>query len=802
MRTFVVGKSRKKCHRYTIASHIRIILQQKGCCFRCGPEASDRMSHVAQALSFLCLCWTVLFLLWGGTASGKSWFSNVAKSLFDDYKGGTPLVVLAFPIMLSATVSAALWRRKTPGDDTTRISSAIARISPRWLLRICRGRQMHLQIMVGDASSPQIISWGTLFLFVAYMAGAGHRKLQSAGDETFDWQVMEISNIFGFTALVAMCILLIPVTKFSPLIKVFGVSAPTALSLHQTCGRLVVIASLVHGAMHAYRWTGIAGEHFLSMIIPPVECTGNHPDFEPTCQSEETDCSCYDIWKNLAGAVAGVGLALIGVTSLGPVRRRMYWLFYHVHVLAGPLVFVAVVVHWNRSILYLAGGVLYYLAMYVPTAAESMHICGKVAQGVTLLSAERITDEEGHDIPSASFLSLTFQADPGTVSRYQPTQHAKLKVPALSSVAHPFSINRVPNQHQQLRLIIRESGAFTRVLGRQLGSEASNKDAIFLEGFYGTETRLSEIMEHDVVVLVAGGIGITTYLTLIKDTVQIAARRPDRRIRKIFLHWICRERHLIDYIRREYFDDIASLVNDSRGIHVSITIYNTGRSLEDVKRTYPDIESLGTEKELEEEPHNIVATGRPFRSSRYEIGSGTSFVQNLLPLVSLFLMSVLGLYGTWYFYSQVQDADELFSRFWVLLFMLALGAFISLLLNLASTLCFQRIESSEAEFAPIRSDEGVEMEIFSGEHNVSISAGGIQREDIRTFSIEEKRGRPSIHSLLHPLEESKYPAVFSCGPGLLMKEVRNKSLGRCRMRLQRFVCGEPRIALYEEAFEM
>ena len=554
--------------------------------------------------------------------------------------------------------------------------------------------------------------------------------------------------------------------------------------------------------MHTYRWTGIAGEQFISMIIPPVECMGHHPAFLPTCYSEETDCSCYDIWKNLAGVVAGFGLAVIGVTSLGPVRRRMYSLFYHVHVLAGPLVLIAVVVHWNRSILYLAGGILYYLAMYVPTAAESMFVCSKTVQGVTLVSAQRIADEDGQDIPTAAFLSLTFQSDPGTVSRYQPTQYVKLKVPAISSVAHPFSINRVPDHPEKLRLIIRETGSFTRGLGRLLGSGVSKAPPIFLDGYFGTETRLSEVLEHDVVVFVAGGIGITTYLSLIKDTVRIATRRPNRRIRKLFLHWICREGHLIDCIRREYFDDIAALVNSSQGIHVGITIHNTGRSLQNVERTFPDVENPGTETELSEEVHEIVSAGKPFRSSLYEIGSGSSFVQNHLPSVALFLSSVVGLHGIWYFYSQVQDSDELFSRFWVLVFLFGLGVFMCLLLNLAATLCFQGNETSETEFAPIRNAEGVEMENLSSEHNVSISAGGIQREDVRTFSIEEKRGRPSIHSLLHPLEESKYPAVFSCGPRPLMNEVRSETLGRCHMRLQRFVCGEPRIALYEEAFEM
>ena len=116
------------------------------------------------------------------------------------------------------------------------------------------------------------------------------------------------------------------------------------------------------------------------MILPPMQCWRGDANFEPACHSEDTDCSCYDIFKNVAGIVAGVGLLLIGVSSLPSVRRNLYWLFYRIHMLACPLVFVAVVVHWNRSIVYLAGGMLYYLATLAPTAFEKLAISRKSAK--------------------------------------------------------------------------------------------------------------------------------------------------------------------------------------------------------------------------------------------------------------------------------------------------------------------------------------------------------------------------------------------------------------------------------------
>ena len=742
------------------------------------------MNHMARTLAWFFLAWTALYLVWGGTSSGNDCFSNIAKQFFEDYKGGVPLITLAVPMLAATIVSIALWRREEYGE------SSAAQFLPRWIRRLqhsCR-----FQLLVGDATAPQVVSWSFMALLGFSMLGSFQRKILSDDDLDWDEQVMKTANILGLAGLVAMCMLLVPVTKHSPLIKVFGLSEPTAMTLHQYTGRFVVIACLMHGIGHVYTWTVLAGEGFGTMILPPAACwtlSDLDEEDEPTiCRFEDTeDCSCYDIFKNLAGAVAGLGLAVIAVSSLGPVRRLMYGLFYRIHVIAGPLVFVAVVFHWNRSVLYLTGGMLYYLAMYAAAASENA-----ASPGVTVVSAQRL---QGTD--ATSFLSLTLQADARSVKMYRPTQYVKLKFPEISSIAHPFSINRVPNEPQKLRLIIREGGQFTRALAQRCVQEI--KPTLYIDGFYGTETRLAEIEQHDVVVIIAGGIGITTYLTLLKETLQKPSR-PDRRLRKILLHWICREAHLVDYVQREYLDDLQAIMNASAcGIHLGITIHRTG-SID----TYSVRRSSNGENRKNLEGIEIISAGQPFAQSRYSFGIANSLVENLPLLTTFLITTILGLVGVWYFYSVFQDSEEVFSRIWVLCYLVVLGLATGLFLKFGLAFCCRRPGDNDVEFVPIRSEDvEVEMEtVATADGLVNLSAGGIQRSENCGMSMEESEGRPSIHTLLNPLEESKYPAVFSCGPARLMNEVKSKTLGRCRMRLQRWVSGEPRIALYEEAFEM
>jgi ferredoxin-NADP reductase len=783
---------------------------QKG---RRQPHPFMNWNAAVRLVARLGLTWTAVFLLGGGTAAGKAWFTTVAATAFANPKAGVPLVVLAWPLLFSATLAAAVWRRPDEHDVVHRLPPSCLSLLPLpWLAQRCR-HPLHL----GDP-----VVWRRRLLlwlpFWVYTLTSIRRKLAAAQDDdtSTDWKVMKVANVFGMVGLLALGLLLLPVTTHSPLMRVLGVSPATALAWHQATGRLVVLASLTHGALHTYRWTGLAGEGFWAMILPPVACWRPDATFSPTCVSVETDCTCYDIGKNLAGVVAGVALLCIALTSWTPyVRRHMYWLFYRVHMLAAPLVFAGVVLHWNRSVLYLAGGLLYYLALYVPTRLETQDLCVSPSSrgGVALVSAERIAPPTNAAEPAAaaSFLSLTFHAQGPTVDLYCPTQFVKVRVPALSSRSHPFTMNRVPGERQQLRLIIRENGPFTRGLARRCRDDASQPPppAIHLDGFFGSHTRVRDLLQHDIVVLVAGGIGITTYLTLVGDAVEAAKAYPShsRRLQKLYLHWICREKHLVDYVEQHYFDKLASLADSTASLQLNLVVHITGKP-GTTTRAHPiratDIENhhrLGHQP-VDDGNADEEAPGRMFRSSRYNIGSSHSYATNLPVFAAYFLMTSLGLSLIWNLYTNVQTDDAILARGWTLLCVLLLGAGVGSLVHLFVWKCGHRITPTGAEFAPIRIDDEVEMENISAGHT-TMSAGGIQRaEHHRAFSHDERQGRPSMHSLLNPLEEAKYPAVFSCGPGSLMQDLRKTTSGRCRMRLQRWVCGEPRIALYEEAFEM
>jgi hypothetical protein len=82
------------------------------------------------------------------------------------------------------------------------------------------------------------------------------------------------------------------------------------------------------------------------------------------------------------------------------------------------------------------------------------------------------------------------------------------------------------------------------------------------------------------------------------------------------------------------------------------------------------------------------------------------------------------------------------------------------------------------------------------------SGNGLTEGRVRTVTIEEKEGRPSVHQLLISLYDAKQPGLFACGPALLMEKLRATTKERCLARCRQCLPEASQISLYEEAFEM
>jgi predicted ferric reductase len=539
---------------------------------------------IAKSISLACGLWILFFPLFGASTQGKKWFSDLAKQLFfQDSKLGVILLQLAFPVLIAGTVSLLLAPHRTipynygsssiENPTTTAATRQrqrrLASSFPSWIHRCyqhCIIFSKNISSSNGDGNWDL---WAALVLFLPmtiYLFSSFYRQLHGH-DLDQSKLLKDIGNSFGKVAIITTSILLLPVAQQDPIGNLWGWSPMNTIRFHIWAGWIFIAGSVLHGGLHMLRWKRALGENVMSMIFPPRECWN----------SSKSDESCYNYFRNFTGFWAVVMLLVITLTSLSFVRRNYYIWFYNCHIVAAPLGMLLTLLHYNTAILYFAPSFLYYVASSFPVWVESRTKCTMSNhQNTTPIVAAKYISSKS----SRPCLSLTLRASEAALERYRPGMYVKLSVPQISHKSHPFSINKVPGKPQELRIILRVLGPFTKQLAT-LASISTDGGKLPLlarvNGFYGSPNRVAQVLGHDVAILVAAGIGITPYLTLLNDLASILAAvdeadeedRPSSKLAAvganttIVLHWICRDAQLIDHVRREYLEPLVLQYTDT-----------------------------------------------------------------------------------------------------------------------------------------------------------------------------------------------------------------------------------------------
>ena len=749
-------------------------------------------------------------------------------------KAGTAVVGVAIPVLLSGSVAAILALRRPEGATT--ISSTPS--SPCLLPHQCPSflhRIVQRLIRRHGGGDPDFAQWGILLLVLpclVYALASTHRHLSGDDDMTLEEKLKETGNSFGIAALMCMAVFLVPVARHSPILQLFGWNAAAAVQLHVWSGRFIVAAVFLHGGMHLWRWK-VQGEQWVDMLVPPKQCwTWNYDDDE----------QCYSLFRNLTGFLTGLACLMIGISSINVVRRKFYGVFYRIHILAGPTILIGTILHWNRSMVWIAGGALYYTASCFPVLVESYQQRRRQDHHVQVLEAKRIAAGQSNQRPCTS---LTFSCSDTAMTRYRAGQYVKLSAPNVSSVSHPFTVNMVPSQRNQLRIIFRSMGPFTSQLATAACTASPSPPKLYVQGFHGSPNRVSQALQHDTVVMVAGGIGITPYLSLLHRLQSILSSSTNSfSTQKIILHWTCRDPALIQYIRREYFDP---LLQEDRGggCEMQIIIHRTG--IVDGKEVHHVASYSDLEENPQDDPHLHIDTSRdniaipsaatdedetasdgvPFTPSRFSPASKSSYRGNAASFVSFVATAWIGFLGVWVLYTEVQEKSaKIFSRIWSPIFIVLLSGSVAIAVNWS----FSHIDSlrddsdapEAAKWSPVtpydHDDEPDEesLELRDMSHSTAAMSGDTdlaptketdrrKQQGLTYIQLEERQGRSTIHQFLNCLDEAKQPGLFACGPAPLLAEIRDNVQERCLVRVRQGCCSShrsPHIALYEEAFEM
>jgi predicted ferric reductase len=144
----------------------------------------------------------------------------------------------------------------------------------------------------------------------------------------------------------------------------------------------------------------------------------------------------------------------------------------------------------------------------------------------------------------------------GSIFKYVPGQFAfiSFKSENLSSEEHPFTISSTPSQPQSLQFLIRCSGDWTGLIGC-----LKSGDTAYIDGPYGRFSYLF-INSHSEYVMIAGGIGITPMLSMLRYMADVDETG------QVTLIWSNRTRE--DIVFADEFADLEQRLQGLRVHHI------------------------------------------------------------------------------------------------------------------------------------------------------------------------------------------------------------------------------------------
>ncbi|MEN8807840.1 MAG: hypothetical protein ABF291_10195 [Desulfobacterales bacterium] len=145
----------------------------------------------------------------------------------------------------------------------------------------------------------------------------------------------------------------------------------------------------------------------------------------------------------------------------------------------------------------------------------------------------------------------------------------------ISREPHPFTLSSTPTHPRCLQVTVRASGDWTRHIGR-----IAEGDRVYIQGPFGRFSHILTDPDREIV-MIAGGIGITPMLSMLRFMVD----RQDHRA--VTLIWSNRSRE--DMVYQEEFNDLMSKLIGLRPLFVF-----TGASTEGVSTGRLNLEKLQT----------------------------------------------------------------------------------------------------------------------------------------------------------------------------------------------------------------
>lgn len=128
---------------------------------------------------------------------------------------------------------------------------------------------------------------------------------------------------------------------------------------------------------------------------------------------------------------------------------------------------------------------------------------------------------------------------------YRSGQYVYLNCPKIGESYHPFTISSAPHE-PTINLHIRSVGPWTYQLPVAFDCDPHEYPPVIVDGPYGGPHEYWK--GHEVCVLIAGGVGITPYSSVIKDLVYKSKLGQHIKCRKVYIIWVTSSQYQSEWI--------------------------------------------------------------------------------------------------------------------------------------------------------------------------------------------------------------------------------------------------------------
>ncbi|KAF8013712.1 hypothetical protein BT93_I1545 [Corymbia citriodora subsp. variegata] len=430
--------------------------------------------------------------------------------------------------------------------------------------------------------------------------------------------MLELSGLrFGSIGLYFLAFLFLPITRGSVLLSIIDIPFEQATRYHVWLGHLTMFVFTLHGLFYLIAW-GLQGR-LLQEILE---------------------------WKdfgvaNLPGVISLLAGLLMWVTSLSPVRKKQFELFFYTHQLY--IVFVI------------------FLALHVGDFVFSI-----AAGGIFLFVIDRFLrfcqSRRTVDVISATCLpggtvELVF-SKPSNL-QYNALSFVFLQIRELSWLQwHPFSVSSSPLAGKNhVSVLIKVLGEWTAKLRgnvsdmssaegeKELPNQSCSNITASVEGPYGHE--LPYHLTYENLILVAGGIGISPFLAILSDILHLTKEGKPCVPKNVLVIWAIKKSDELPLLSTLNVESICP--NFSEKLNLEVSVYVTRESVPPLEegKFYEGISSVMSPPSKGSPMSVLVGTGNRVWSGVYVISSVVGFAI-LMALLDIFYINPLNIVSWWY----------------------------------------------------------------------------------------------------------------------------------------------------------